>query len=28
MIKVWFKREGARHYLKYFYKRKEEKWYW
>ena len=25
MIKVWFKREGARHYLKYFYKRKELK---
>jgi len=25
MISVWFKREGARHYLKYFYKRKETK---
>ena len=25
MIRVWFKREGARHYLKYFYTRKEKK---
>jgi len=25
MIKVWFKREGSRHYLKYFYERKDKK---